>query len=166
MPPTWDAETSEMRTWTVLTYFIHWRLPGPSLFVSLLHSQPPFLLGVVSFKHCYFMPYNDSRFSRNLDSHWPVCCSLLEHTPLLHLSIDAIADAFCSLRGVKGFHDSTKGTYLLREFPLANKVPSRDFLTNCWLACQFLRTMTCIEFVTQQSEVEKSLSFAQKPSYK
>ena len=34
-------------------------------------------------------------------------------------------------RGVKGFHDSTKGTYLLREFPLANKVPSRDFLTNC-----------------------------------
>jgi len=31
--------------------------------------------------------------------------------------------------GVEGFHDSTKGTYLLREFPLANKVPSRDFLT-------------------------------------
>jgi len=32
--------------------------------------------------------------------------------------------------GVKGFHDSTKGTYLLRKFLLANKVPSRDFLTN------------------------------------
>ena len=48
---------------------------------------------------------------------------------MLKLEAASIAVDVWIRRGVKGFHDSTKGTYLLREFPLANKVPNRNFLT-------------------------------------
>ena len=47
-------------------------------------------------------------------------------------------------RRVEGFLNSTKvPTYLLHEFPLANKFPSRDSLPNCINYYKGARTMTC-----------------------